>query len=223
MEPPKTLVEIPYSPRPLQREIHNKLKRWNVLVCHRRFGKTVLCINQLLKDATQCQKPRPRFAYMAPLRNQAKQVAWDYMRHYAGVVPGTTFNEAELRCDLPNGARISLHGCDNPDALRGIYLDGVVLDEYGQMNPRVWQEVLIPALTDREGYAIFIGTPQGKNQFWKVWDDNQTNEDWYTQMWRASETEILPANELAKARDAMTEELYAQEFECSFEAAIVGS
>ena len=129
----------------------------------------MLAVNHLIKTALSCDKPSPRCAYLAPLRNQAKQIAWDYVKQYARPIPGTVFNESELRADFPNGARLTLYGCDNPDTLRGIYLDAVVLDEYAQMPPRVWGEVVRPCLSDREGSALFIGTPFGKNEFWKLW------------------------------------------------------
>ena len=219
----KTEIVIPYKPRDLQLEIHNNLKRFNVLVCHRRFGKTVLCINELFKRAAMCRKDRPRFAYIAPLFRQAKQVAWDYLKHYSQPLPGTVANEAELRVDLPNGARVQLFGADNPDALRGIYLDGVVLDEYGQMRPQLWTEVIRPALTDREGYAIFIGTPKGRNAFHDLYQSALANPAWFAALYRASETRVLPGYELEAAQQDMSEDEYAQEFECSFEAAIVGA
>lgn len=219
----KTEIVIPYKPRDLQLEIHNNLKRFNVLVCHRRFGKTVLCINEQIKRAAMCRKDRPRFAYIAPLFRQAKQVAWDYLKHYSQPLPGTVANEAELRVDLPNGARVQLFGADNPDALRGIYLDGVVLDEYGQMRPQLWTEVIRPALTDREGYAIFIGTPKGRNAFHDLYQSALANPAWFAALYRASETRVLPGYELEAAQQDMSEDEYAQEFECSFEAAIVGA
>jgi len=107
--------------------------------------------------------------YLAPYYRQAKQVAWDYLCYYARDIPGTKVNQSELRVDLLNGSRIRLAGAgDDPDALRGIYLDGVVLDEYADMSPRVWSEIVRPALVDRKGWAIFIGTPKGRNHFWRL-------------------------------------------------------
>lgn len=217
------VVEIPFDPRPQQLEIYKKLKRFSVLVCHRRFGKTVLCINKLINSAIKSTKDRPRYAYIAPLYKQAKTVAWDYLKHYTGVIPGTTFNESELRVDLPNGARIQLYGADNPDSLRGIYLDGVILDEYAQMNPKLWAEVIRPALSDRQGYAIFIGTPQGHNSFYDLYQRACEDPEWYGAMFKASETGILPPYELLAAKKDMTKDQYEQEFECSFEAAIAGA
>jgi phage terminase large subunit len=216
-------VSTGYRPRPLQAEIHRNLARFNVLVCHRRFGKTVLCINELIDRALSCPLERPRYAYIAPLYRQAKQAAWDYLKVYTAALPGARANESELRVDLPNGARMQLFGADNPDALRGIYLDGVVLDEFGQMNPRVWTEVLRPALTDREGWAVFIGTPRGRNAFHAIYQHAQSRPDWHAALYKASETAILPAAELRAARADMAEEEYDQEFECSFQAAIAGA
>jgi len=160
-----TEVVIPYKPRDLQKTIHNDLKRWNVLVCHRRFGKTVFAINELLKGAMMSRLNNPRFAYLAPTYKQAKSIAWDYLKEYSRPIPGIKINESELRIDYPNGARIQLYGCDSPDALRGIYLDGAILDEYAQMPRNLFGEVIRPALSDRTGWAIFIGTPKGHNAF----------------------------------------------------------
>jgi len=217
------LIELPYKPRPLQAGLHRSLKRFNVLVAHRRFGKTVFCINELIAKAVASSLPEPRYAYIAPFYRQAKTVAWDYLKRFTGPIPGTRHNESELRCDLAGGARIRLFGADDPDRLRGLYLDGVVLDEFAQMNPRVWSEVIRPALADREGWAIFIGTPMGRNAFWEIYDRATRDESWFAAQFRASETGVIGAAELAAARAVMSEEEYAQEFECSFDAAVAGA
>lgn len=216
-------VIIPYRPRPLQAQIHEELKRWNLLVCHRRFGKTVLAINQLLKSALTNTERAPRYAYLAPLRNQAKAIAWDYLKFYSAPVPGVAVYENELRVDYPTGARIQLFGCDNPDSLRGMYLDGVVLDEYGQMPSWLWGEVLRPALSDRRGYAIFLGTPRGKNAFYDLYIGVKDDPEWLVRVFRASETGIIADDELADARKTMEEGQYKQEYECSWAAAIHGA
>jgi len=199
------------------------MRRFSVVVCHRRFGKTVLCVNHLIRAAAHCEAPRPRFAYLAPTYRQAKAVAWDYLKHFTRPIHGTQRHEGELRIDLPNGARIALLGADNPDALRGLYLDGVVFDEYGQMAPRIFGEVVRPALADREGWAIFIGTPQGRNGFHEIYEAARLDPDWFTALHPASKTGLIAEAELAAARRIMTPEEYAQEFECSFEAAAAGS
>jgi hypothetical protein len=216
-------VVIPYAPRRAFLPFHQRKQRWAVMVAHRRAGKTVACINDLIRAALSDGKPDGRYAYIAPQFNQAKDVAWMYLRRFCGVIPGAEFNESELRVELPNGSRIRLYGADNPDRLRGIYLDGVVLDEYADMRPSVWGEIVRPLLTDRQGWAVFIGTPKGRNAFWSIWDQAASNDRWFRLMLRASEAGILPADELSDAQGDMTPEQYAQEFECSFEAAILGA
>lgn len=216
-------VIIPYAPRRQFLGFHSRPQRWACVVAHRRAGKTVACINDLIRGALTCEKPNPRFAYMAPFYAQAKDVAWSYVKEYSAPIPGAESNESELRVDFPNGGRVRLYGADNFDRLRGIYLDGVVLDEPADMDPRVWPEVVRPTLSDRQGWAVFIGTPKGRNAFFEIFDAARNRDDWYTVMLRASETGIIPESELDDARSMMTPEQYAQEYECSFDAAIVGS
>jgi len=221
-------VKIPYKPRPIQAQMHKELKRWNVLVMHRRFGKTVWAVNHLIRTALTCELPRPRVAFIAPTFTQAKRIAWDYAKYYAGVIPGVTFNETELRVDFPNGGRLMLLSAENPDALRGIYLDMAMFDEFGMQNPRVWGEVVRPALSDRQGSACFLGTPAGPNHFFDMLEVAKSQiaeggEDWYYKICKASETGIVKEEELEAARASMTDEQYDQEFECSFTAAIIGA
>ena len=217
------IVTIPYKPRPLQRAIHERLKRFNLLVIHRRAGKTVLAINQLIKWVMTCPHDRPRGAYIAPLYRQAKSIAWDYLQHYCRPIPGAEFNQAELRVDLPGGARIQLFGADNPDSLRGLYFDGVVIDEVAQISPSLFPEIIRPAIADRMGAVLFLGTPKGRNYFHDLYMDVRNNEDWLVEVHRASETGIIDPDELAAARASMSEDLYQQEFECSWSAAIKGT
>ena len=218
-------VVIPYAPRPQQVEIHDKLDahRFGAAVCHRRFGKTVLAVNHLIKGALTCERPRPRFAYLAPTYRQGKAIAWDYLKHYTNVIPGREFNESELRVDLPNASQVRIYGADNPDALRGIYLDGVVPDEFGLMPSRTFSEVLRPALADRQGWAFFIGTPNGKNHFYDICQQAKTDDGWFFSEFKASETGLIPNSELEMARKSMTPDEYDQEWECSFEASVKGA
>ena len=173
-------IVIPYAPRPLQARLHNELqdKRWGVVVCHRRFGKTVMSVNHILRDAILNDRSNPRYAYMAPTYRQAKSVAWDYLKEFAGSIPGVKFHETELRCDLPTGARISLLGAENPDSLRGIYLDGCVMDEVADMPESVFPEIIRPALSDRRGWCVFVGTPRGHNNFYDLYEQAAANDDW---------------------------------------------
>ena len=205
--------------------LHNEMqmKRWGVVVCHRRFGKTVWAINHILRDALLSAKPNPRYAYMAPTYRQAKNVAWDYIKQFAGGIPNVKFHETELRCDLPTGARISLLGAENPDSLRGIYLDGCVMDEVADMPESVFPEVIRPALSDRKGWCVFVGTPKGHNAFHEVYEQSVADEDWLTAIYKASETGILDDEELKAAQQMMSADQYAQEFGCSWNANVPGA
>jgi hypothetical protein len=195
-----------------------------VVVAHRRAGKTVAAINGLVRTALTCPRPNPRCAYVAPYLGQAKAVAWDHLKRFTAPIPGARWNEAELRCDLPNGGRVRLFGADNPDALRGLYLDDVDCDEFGDWDPRAWTEVIRPALSDRQGRATFTGTPRGKNAFWDLVQRARRGEaGWALWELKASETGLLTAEELADARAAMDEAAYAREYECSFDAAVAGA
>lgn len=215
---------IPYEPRPAFMPFHFRKQRWASMVCHRRAGKTVACINDLIAKAWDCKKQEPRFSYAAPFYNQAKDIAFGYLKRYSAACPGVTFNESELRVDFEhNGARIRLYGLDNYDRMRGTYFDGIILDEYGDADPRAWNEVIRPALTDRQGWAVFIGTPKGSNHFYDKWKDAQNDPEWFSLMLKASESGLILPEELSDASKGMTEDAYAQEFECSFQAAVVGS
>ena len=216
-------VTIPYAPRPLQAALHSKLKRFNVLVCHRRFGKTVFCINEIIAKAMQNTNKRPQYAYIAPELKQAKNIAWDYLKEYVAPIPGTKINNSELTAELPNGAKIFLLGAENTESIRGFYFDGVVLDEVAQMPKAIWDEVVRPALSDRLGWAIFIGTPKGRNYFHTLYEGAQRRDSWYAECYKASETGIIPYVELCSLREEMTQESYDQEYECSFTAAIKGA
>jgi phage terminase large subunit len=216
-------VDTGYRPRAPFVPFHQRSARFACIVAHRRAGKTVACIADLVDAALRTERKDGRFAYLAPLFNQAKDVAWAYLKEYAGPILSSPPNETELRVDLVNGSRIRLYGADNPDRLRGLYLDGIILDEYADMAPSVWGSVLRPALADRQGWAVFIGTPKGRNAFWEIYEYAQKHPDWYSLMLRASDTGLLPEGELKAAAEQMTPEQYAQEFECSFDAAILGA
>jgi len=219
----EVVLEATYRPRDQFKPLHKRKARWGIAVAHRRAGKTVACVNELIRRACACDKPNPRFAYIAPQLNQAKDIAWSYLRQDSAFIPGVKINESELWVELPGGARIRIYGADNPDRLRGIYLDGAVLDEFGDMDPTVWTQVIRPALSDRKGWAIFIGTPKGKNTFHKLWVAAEDDDDWFRLSLRASETGLLDQKELADARKMMSDDEYAQEYECSFEAAVRGA
>ena len=216
-------ITIPYTPRPLQKALHENLDRFNVIVCHRRFGKTVFCINEIIHKALTCTKRRPQYAYIAPTIKQAKVIAWDYIKHYTAGIPDMKYNESELKCTFPNGAKVFLLGAENPDSLRGLYLDGAVLDEVAQMPKSIWGQVLRPALAERQGWSIFIGTPKGQNYFYELYNRADDLKTWSSTIFRASETKILDPVELEALKQELTPEEYEQELECSFTAAVQGT
>lgn len=216
-------VVIPYAPRRAFLPFHERTQRFACIVAHRRAGKTVAAINDLIKGAMLCDRPNPRFAYVAPYFAQAKDAAWGYLKQYTAPIPGVSVNETELRVDLPRGGRVRLYGADNYDRMRGIYLDGVVLDESADMHPAAWKEVIRPALSDREGWAAFIGTPKGKNEFWKIYDKATRDPEWFALRLRASKTNLIDPAELEKLRAELSEDEYAREFETSFDAAVKGA
>jgi hypothetical protein len=150
-------------------------------------------------------------------------MAWTYLQEFSGAVPGVSINQSELRVDFPNGSQVRIYGADNPDSLRGLYFDGVVLDEYGMMRPNLFSEVIRPTLSDRPGWAVFLGTPAGKNEFYDKVQQAKADPEWFFAEYRASQTNVLPKAELDAARKDMTADEYAQEYECSFEASVKGA
>ena len=217
------VIVIPYKPRDAFWPLHDRTERWAVVVAHRRAGKTVACVNELLKSALTSDRKDFRGAYVAPFYRQAKAVAWDYLKRYSSVVPNHSINESELRIDYPNGARIQLFGADNADALRGMFFDLVVADEYGDWKPSVWAYVIRPALADRQGRAIIIGTPKGRNQFFEIYDLAKRSSDWLALTIKANDSGILPESELEALRNELTEDAWRQEMECDFDAALPGA
>jgi len=216
-------IVIPYKPREHQLKVHELLdgKRFAVVVAHRRFGKTVAALNHLIREAVLNEKETPRYAYIAPTYGQAKRVAWDYLVKYTTPLGGTN-NISELRVDFW-GRRIQLYGSDNPDSLRGQFFDGVIIDEVGDQNPKIWTDIVRPALTDRKGWCLFIGTPKGHNHFKELRDRAEKEDGWGLLEFKASETGVVDETELKAAKNEMGEDKYRQEFECSFDAAVEGS
>ena len=192
------------------------------MVCHRRAGKTVACVNDLIARAVYTQKKNARFGYIAPFYRQAKEIAWEYLKEYAGEA-SVKAKESSLSVELFNGAKIQLFGADNPDSLRGLYFDGIILDEFGDCRPSLWGTSVLPTLSDRKGWAVFIGTPKGKNHFFEMWERAEQAGNWFHFMLKASMSGLLDAEELAEMRAQMTEEEYQQEFECDFTAAVRGT
>lgn len=227
MEDRTERIVIPYLPRHQFIPYHNRTERFAKIVAHRRFGKTVGCINDKVRAAlkNQRQNPPPRYAYVAPTYTQAKDIAWGYLKHYSAPIPGLQISESELWIEYPTGARVRLYGADNYDRMRGLYFDGVTVDEPAQMDPRAWPEVIRPTLSDYNGWATFIGTPKGRDWFYKIdrLADGTMDPDFFRLTLKASETGVINDAELESIRKTLSEDQYAQEFECSFDAAIVGA
>ena len=215
-------LKLKYRPRSVFEDFHDRKERWAVIVAHRRCGKTVACINDLIVKALLENKKHAQYAYIAPFYSQAKSVAWRYLERFAEPVLAKS-NQSELWVELINGARIRLFGADNPDALRGNFLDGVVMDEMADMKPSVWGEIIRPLLADRLGWATFIGTPKGHNAFFDIYSEATKKDNWYVKVLRADQTMLLPQTELDDAQATMSTNQYEQEFLCSFEAAILGA
>jgi phage terminase large subunit len=217
-----TDVLIEYEPRPAFMPFHERSERWSSLVVHRRGGKTVACVHETIARASYTNKKNARYAYIAPFYRQAKDVAWGYLKEFGGDLIDKV-RESELRVELFNGAWITLYGADNPDALRGLYFDGVILDEYGDCRPSLWGTVVLPTLADRKGWAVFIGTPKGKNHFYEVHKRSKLEKNWYSMTLPASVSGIIDDEELLEMKAQMTDEAYNQELECDFEAAVQGT
>ena len=213
-----------YTPRQHFIDFHNRTQRWASLNTHRRAGKTVALANDLIYGALQCTLRKPQLAYVGPTFTQAKRIAWTYLKDYAEPYLSKPPQESELKLTLKNEATIHVLGADNADALRGMYLDGTVNDEYAMFRPSVFSQIIRPALSDRNGWAVFASTPRGKNLFY---DTQRTAEahphEWYSLTLKASTSGIIPPSELEQLRRQMDPEEFAQEYECSFDAALKGA
>ena len=197
-------------------------RSFGIVVAHRRYGKTIFATALLVDRALRCRLPDPRYAYLAPRLKQAKQTAWLYLCRLALRIPGASKNEAELYVELPNGARITLYGGSegNEESMRGLYLDGVVVDEVAGIAPAAWGEIIRPALTDRHGFALFIGTPHGIDAFHALWERAQKDPEWFALRYRVDETELpwLPRAEIESSMRMMSDAQIRQEWFCDFSA-----
>jgi hypothetical protein len=215
-------VTLAYTPREAFLPFHNRKARFATLVCHRRAGKTVAVVNDLIIGALECPLPKPQLAYIAPNYQQAKRIAWEYLKQFAAPMLAQV-HESELRVTLKNDAKIFLLGAEKADNLRGMYLDGAALDEFAQISPSAVSQVILPCLSDREGWMVLMGTPKGKNHFYDAYKKASHDKRWFSLMLKASESRIIPADELAMIRAQMDDSDYLQEFECSFDAALKGA
>lgn len=214
---------LKYAPREHFIPFHNRTHRWACLTTHRRAGKTVALANDLIYGTLQCPLRKPQLAYIGPTFTQAKRIAWQYLKDYAEQYLARPPQESELKLTLKNEGTIHVLGADNADALRGMYLDGTVNDEYAFWRPSVYSQVIRPALSDRNGWSVFASTPRGKNLFYDVHKEACRSRDWYQLTLKASESGIIDPQELDDLRRSMDEEEFAQEYECSFDAALKGA
>lgn len=216
-------IGLGYFPRDWQRQCHRQRKRFTVLALHRRAGKTELAIMELLDCALKFDKDLGLFFYVAPYLKQAKAIAWARLK--ARVEPmrqlgAVDVNESELSVTIKsNGAVIRIFGADNPDAMRGVRLDGCVIDEVAQIKPEVWQDTLQPALSDRKGWALFIGTPQGVNLFSELYFKAGALPDWHSAKYTVYDTNAIDPDEVERLKRDMAETSFAREYLCDFSAA----
>lgn len=220
---PEVTIEI--RPRKAFRGMIETTKRWLCLICHRRAGKTFHAIAALLKRAFSHKRPGPptRYAYIAPTQAQGKDIAWAYLKRFTHGIPGSVPNEAELKITFRDGMTIRIYSGENYERMRGLYFDGVIIDEPEDIDPNAWPSVIRPCLSDYNGWAIWIGTVKGKKGQWKRYTDALLNPDWFTLLLKASESAIIPEDELADMRSMLPPDVYAQEFECDPNIGIPGA
>jgi len=226
---PTRTYKFPYTPHKYQLLIHTALSQYRFVtaVAHRRFGKTECAVASLVTAAIQCQKADGMYGYIAPYLKQAKQIAWRKLKRYVSETFGRDWktlgiqkNESELWIQLPNGARIQLFGADNADAIRGLYFDGIVIDEIADMKGEVWNAIIRPALADRQGWALLIGTPKGLNALHTFYQRGLKDPHWKSLIFPVNQTNLpwLPPSEIEALEKDMTESMFAQEMLCDFQA-----
>jgi hypothetical protein len=219
---------IPYRPRKHFIALHNSEKRWLFLCAHRRAGKTVALANHLIRAASRNGRkwPPPRYGYVGPSFEQAKDLVWSYLKQYTEPIDGTRYMEGELACLMPTGAIIKLYGgAAAYERMRGLYFDGIVLDEYPLLTPAVFSVVVRPALADYHGFAIVSGTSNGDDHFNHLRLRVEDDPKWDTFIIPLSSTgeDALSKGEAAELVEDMSPEEFAREMECSFDAPVEGS
>lgn len=224
-----TNIVIPYSPRKHFEPLHASKKRWRFVVAHRRAGKSVSEINETIKKALMNDReyPPPRYAYVGPSFAQTKDLIWGYAKHYTSPfigMEGYSVSEGDLQIRLPNGAMINLYGgAAAYERMRGLYFDGIVLDEFPLLNPSVFSTVVRPCLADYRGWAIISGTSNGDDHFHELKKRNQSDTTWDFFIIPVTETDALHPDEVEEMTKDMTAEEYAREMMCAFDAPIAGS
>jgi hypothetical protein len=221
-------IVLPYKPRSFFKPLHQSPKRWKFAVCHRRAGKTVALANELIAQAllNPRQDPPPRYAYVGPSFDQTKDLVWGYLKHYTANIPGIRHLEGELTVVFPGGGTIRLYGGALAyERMRGIYLDGAVLDEFPLLNPAALTSVVRPALADYQGFCIVSGTSAGDDHFHKLMLTAEDDPDWDIFDIKISDTgeEALKQAEVDKMRLFMSPDEFAREMMNSFAAPVEGA
>tara|TARA_R100001443_G_scaffold32336_1_gene46438 strand:+ start:64 stop:1389 length:1326 start_codon:yes stop_codon:yes gene_type:complete len=215
-------VSLDYTAREWQRQCHINKKRFSVYALHRRSGKTELAIMELIDKAMKTDKELSMFVYVAPFLRQAKAIAWARLKQKIEPLrqrSAIEINEGELSIKFKhNGAIIRLFGGDNPDAMRGLRLDGIVMDEVAQLKNELWTDIVQPALSDRLGWSIFIGTPSGINLFSELYYKAMDEKDWTAARYTVFDTDSLHPNEVTRLKRDMSETSFAREYLCDFSA-----
>ena len=199
---------------PIQKDIINNQSRFKVLIAGRRFSKTFIAMNSLAKYASQ---PKKKVMYIAPTYSMAKQIVWEDLktmlkdRNWAKKI-----NESELTITLINGSVIILRSADTPDRIRGIGLDYVVIDEAADISEDAWKAVIRPTLSDREGDALIIGTPKGRNWLYDVYNNAKHLDDWISWQYTTLDGGQVSSEELEQAKRDLDERTYKQEYEATF-------
>lgn len=203
-----------------QMQVYTSSARFKVVAAGRRFGKSYLAVIMLLLNALTAPDKLAKVWYIAPTYGQAKDIMWDMLIELGGDLIVKKWHN-ELTVELYNGRKIVLKGSDKPDTLVGSGLWYVVLDEFADMKPEVWEQAIRPALADYKGGALFIGTPEGLNHFYEVWKYGTSEKatQWESFQFNSIDNPIIDEDELTEAAQVMTKEMFSQEFEASFQAA----
>jgi Terminase large subunit, T4likevirus-type, N-terminal len=205
--------------KPRQADVFECDKRFRILVAGRRFGKTFLALQELVRAA---DRPGKLAWYVAPSYRQAKSIAWKPLKDMTRGFWAARPLESELRIELTTGGTICLLGADNYDSLRGNGLDFLVLDEYASISREAWPEALRPALADKLGRALLIGTPHGHDHFHDLYQSAQDHAHWQTFQFTTEQGGNVPPEEIACATQELDERTYRQEFQASFENVSAG-
>jgi len=211
------LTELKVELLPWQQEVFDSPVRFKIVAAGRRTGKSRLAAWMLIINALQTDKGH--VFYVAPTQGQARDIMWNTLLDLGGpVVASSHVNNMQIK--LINGATISLKGADRPETMRGVSLKFLVLDEYADMKPSVWETVLRPALADQKGEAMFIGTPLGRNHFYELFKYGELSDDPTYQAWHFTsyDNPLLDPEEIDTAKKSMSSYAFRQEFMASFEA-----